>query len=590
MAELASQPTSIQSVYGWHAGERLFVNRRYQRKLVWTLEEKQKLVESILKKYPIPAILLAEKDDDPGHFEIIDGLQRLNAIISFIEGSFPLVDGRYFSIDDFPTAKARMEAGSFNPIAANPKLTNAEVTTLLDYSLAFSVMRKASDEEIDDVFDRINSYGHRLSDQERRQSGIQNDFSNLVREIACKVRGDGSPPIMPLRMMPEISIDLPMMKHGYDVKAEKVFWCDHGILRATDLRDSMDEQCIADIAGSIISGTVLERAKDVLDDIYARDSEAAAQLLGALKVYGSEKFSDEFYYCVDQINKVCDAGGLPNKLRAIIFEERNTNAFPSVFTLLFVAFHEIFVKEKRSISNYEALKKSLNNITLHLNMSRRATTSDLRQANINAIKGIIMPHFVAKDPSKSIYSDHNTLDVDDYIRRSAMELANYELKQGIVSLGDKRTVNADLLDRIVATIAAIANNGPDRAGRILIGVADKEEDVERIAALDKVQPREVGGRSVVGVSREAKAIGISLEDYHGILRKHIGASGLSEPLKSSVLSSIDFNDYFGYGVIVITIPPQKEPSYLNDEVFWRDGDNTKKADSPKLIASIGRRF
>lgn len=171
-----------------------------------------------------------------------------------------------------------------------------------------------------------------------------------------------------------------------------------------------------------------------------------------------------------------------------------------------------------------------------------------------------------------------------------MELANYELKQGIVSLADERAINFDLLDRVVATIAAIANNGPDRAGRILIGVADKAEDVARIVALDKIQPREVGGRSVVGVSREAKALGISLEDYHGILRKHIEASGLSEPLKSSVLSSIDFNDYFGYGMIVITVPPQKEPSYLNDEMFWRDGDNTKKADSPKLIASVGRRF
>lgn len=590
MAELASQPTSVQSVYGWHASERLFVNRRYQRKLVWTLEEKQKLVESILKKYPIPAILLAEKDDDPGHFEIIDGLQRLNAIISFIEGAFPMNDGRYFSIEDFPTAKARMESGIFKPAAVDPRLTNAETTTLLDYSLAFSVMRKASDEEIDDVFDRINSYGHRLSDQERRQSGIQNDFSDLVREIACKVRGDGSPSIMPLHMMPEISIDLPMMKHGYDVKADKVFWCEHGILRATDLRDSMDEQCIADIAGSIVSGTILERAKDVLDDLYARDGESSSQLLGALKVYGSDKFADEFYYCIDQITKVCDAGAPPTKLRAIIFEERNTNAFPAVFTLLFVAFHEVFVKEKRSVSNYSALKGSINNITRHLNMSRRATSSELRRANVNAIKGIIAPHFVANDPAKAIYADHNTLDVDDYIRRSAMELANYELKQGIVSLGDKRDLNIDLLERIVSTIAAIANNGPERAGRILIGVADKPEDVARIVSLDKIQPRDVGGRSVVGVSREARALGISLEDYHGIIRKHIEASGISEPLKSSVLSSIDFNEYYGYGLIIITIPPQKEPSYLNDDMFWRDGDNTKKADSPKLIASIGRRF
>ncbi|ESQ81880.1 hypothetical protein AEAC466_20160, partial [Asticcacaulis sp. AC466] len=240
-----------------YSNERLFVNRRYQRKLVWTLEEKQKLVESVLRKYPVPAILLAEKDEDPGRYEIIDGLQRLNALVSFIEGTFSLVDGRYFLISAFPTAKVRWDAGDFSPLSQEQVITTAEATTLLDYTLALSIMRKASDDEVDDVFDRINSYGHRLSEQERRQSGIQNEFSDMVRELACKIRGDGSPSVMPLRMMPEISIDLPMTKHGYDVKADSVFWCQQGILRATDLRDSMDEQCVADIAGSIISGTVL---------------------------------------------------------------------------------------------------------------------------------------------------------------------------------------------------------------------------------------------------------------------------------------------------------------------------------------------
>jgi hypothetical protein len=85
MAELASQPTSIQSMYNWYRDEKLFVNRKYQRKLVWTLEEKQRLIESILKKYPIPAILIAEKGDASGSYEIIDGLQRLHAIVSFKE-------------------------------------------------------------------------------------------------------------------------------------------------------------------------------------------------------------------------------------------------------------------------------------------------------------------------------------------------------------------------------------------------------------------------------------------------------------------------------------------------------------------------
>jgi hypothetical protein len=42
------------------------------------------------------------------------------------------------------------------------------------------------------LFDRINTYGHRLSDQERRQAVVENDFSAMIRDIACTLRGDAS--------------------------------------------------------------------------------------------------------------------------------------------------------------------------------------------------------------------------------------------------------------------------------------------------------------------------------------------------------------------------------------------------------------
>lgn len=232
MAELVSQPTSIQSLYGLFKDGKLFVNRRYQRKLVWTLEEKQRLVESILKKYPIPAILVAERESTPGTYEIIDGLQRLHAIVSYIEESFPTIDGKFFNLTFFPTAKARADEGIFAAAAADAaQLSQSEVTALLDYSLALSVMRNASEAEVNDVFRRINTYGHRLSDQERRQAGVQNEFSNMVRTIACIARGDASSDQLLLNSMPSISIDLPKTQHGYEVQADEVFWVQEGILR-----------------------------------------------------------------------------------------------------------------------------------------------------------------------------------------------------------------------------------------------------------------------------------------------------------------------------------------------------------------------
>jgi hypothetical protein len=91
---------------------------------------KQKLIGSILKKYPIPAILLAERDK-PGTYEIIDGLQRLHSIVSFIENAFPF-EAAYFDVAQFPTAKAAAAGGAFEIISDASLLSAKEVSTILD--------------------------------------------------------------------------------------------------------------------------------------------------------------------------------------------------------------------------------------------------------------------------------------------------------------------------------------------------------------------------------------------------------------------------------------------------------------------------
>jgi uncharacterized protein with ParB-like and HNH nuclease domain len=87
---------SVQEAYRLYREDKLIVNRKYQRKLVWTQNEKESLVDSIFKDYPIPLILLAENHDNTV-YEIMDGMQRLNAIFSFIENAFPYKD-EYFDI------------------------------------------------------------------------------------------------------------------------------------------------------------------------------------------------------------------------------------------------------------------------------------------------------------------------------------------------------------------------------------------------------------------------------------------------------------------------------------------------------------
>lgn len=590
MAELASQPITIQSIYSWYTEGKLLVNRRYQRKLVWTLEEKRKLIESLLKKYPIPAILLAEKEGTPGTYEIIDGLQRLHAIISFIELQYSTAENAYFDAPAFPTVKTKLDNEGFNFSDIVNTLDKKEVSILLDYALALSVMRSATEREINDVFDRINTYGHRLSDQERRQAGVQSQFSKLVREVSCSLRGDVSSEILPLDKMPSISIDLPSMKHGYDIQAEEVFWVKHGILRSTDLRDSLDEQCIADIAACIVSGSLIDRSKDALDRIYNEENTEYSVINSAINAYGEDRFTQEFKHCIDEILLVCECEDFI-KLRDLIFSKKNTNPFPSIFSLLIFAFYELHFKDNLKISNYKALRQAITNLADKISTDRSAGLIEGRRKHINLIKGLIRDSFINNDKPAPIYKAHSTLDLEGLIRRSEAELAFYELKQGIVQLNKERSIDKNIFSDVIKTICAMANNGKCNgvAGKIVIGIADKITDAQRVEELDGVKKHIIGNRFVVGVTRELAILNITSEAYIRQWSDEIRKSKLSEPLKGQILSSLDYNEFYGKGLFIITIPEQTDLSDIDGVFYWRDADNTREADGKK-IAQLSKRF
>lgn len=590
MAELHPQAVPIQTLYTWYRDDKLIVNRRYQRKLVWTLEEKQKLIDSILCNYPIPAILLSEISGPTEQYEIIDGLQRMHAILSFIETSYSINDGNYFDVNYFPTAKEYSEKGVFDNQSDGNLVTSTECSTILNYQVSLSILRKSNEDEVNEVFDRINTYGHRLSDQERRQAGVQNKFANLVRGLACTVRGDASKDLLYLYDMPSISIDLPKTKHGYDVRADEVFWVEQGVLRSTDLRDSEDEQCIADIVACLIGPELIDRSKSALDGIYNSNSEEYSRINTALDSYGVEKISEEFKYCLGEIQKICSSGG-GVKLKGLLFEKTTNNAFPSVFAALFISIHECGIKNKKKISNYVEVQSALKGINSRVQAGQKGASSKERRVNVDVIKGVIEKHFV-DDPSinEAVYSNHKVIDIESDIRRSEIELSSYELKQGFLSLSGNDTDMSPMLEKILRTICAIANNGPKSFGKIIVGVADKDSDVQRVAKIDGTVGKKIGRRSVVGINREAVRVKLSKEDYVGKVVNYIKNSKLSDHTKNSVLAHIDYNNYFDLGILVIPILNQNEVTYLGDDLYKRVGSSNNLVIKPKDIMEVGARF
>ena len=73
------------------------VNAEYQRGAVWTDAQKRKLIDSLMRGYPIPLFYLHIVSNKQGSFggswlEVIDGQQRLLALDEFFHDGFPLFD------------------------------------------------------------------------------------------------------------------------------------------------------------------------------------------------------------------------------------------------------------------------------------------------------------------------------------------------------------------------------------------------------------------------------------------------------------------------------------------------------------------
>jgi hypothetical protein len=515
---------SVQEAYRTYRDSRFIVNRKYQRKLVWTLEEKQSLIDSMIRDYPIPLILLAEAPSGGAHqsYEIMDGMQRLNAIFSFIDNSYSLND-QYFDTEEFSRVKQAADAKLFTPAPrTESKFLPANVCAdFLDYQLAVTIFPIVNEAQVTDVFGRISAGGRQLSWQEKRQAGMVDSFSSLVRRLSSEIRGDTSRERLPLADMPEISIDSTRKDMGYALKAEEIFWCKQGILWSKSLRDSEDEEMVADICASIALGKPIPRSREYFDELYDDKEQQYNEVRERLTSYGAERLYEEVKVTLSVLREVIEGYSQnKNTLREVI-NPKSTNEIKASFFAIFMAFHQLVIVEEMSPDISKGIMESLKGLQKKMSTSAKYAITEDRIKNVNMTKGLIQKYFVKKDPPMLRHGAGLALDLENSLRRSRIETSRYECKQGLIDLSASRKEDTQLPDKLLKTICAISNVGPDADGYLFIGVADKLEDAEKIKTLDAVDYVSVGNRYVVGIDREINILKINDEKYLGNVLKFI---------------------------------------------------------------------
>lgn len=181
-------------------------------------------------------------------YEIIDGLQRLNAIVDFIENCF-CYEEHFFDLSTIAETKKLLDEGSLQQ--REPILARSLCTSIAGYPLPISVYAFSSDATTNEVFRRINSNGRFLSPQEIRAAGALDPFPTLARRTAARLRGDVThDDMLPLKYAPRISIGPSGLGYGIDI--DSMFWVRHNIISRDQVRESRDEEILADLISFIV--------------------------------------------------------------------------------------------------------------------------------------------------------------------------------------------------------------------------------------------------------------------------------------------------------------------------------------------------
>jgi len=582
------QGISVQTAYRWFRDGKLIVNRQYQRKLVWTVSEKERLIDSILKGYPLPLFLLAERAVDGGDsiYEIIDGMQRLNAIFGFIENGF-LVANRCFDLKEFSRARIYAEQGLFSPLPEEiDRLDQNSCSNILDYQLAMTIFPGEEATRISNVFGRVNSGGKQLSDQERRQAGVISPFAGVVRELAAEIRGDVSRDELTLVEMPEISIETSKNAHGYKLKAEDIFWCYQGILRTNHLRDSEDEQVIADLVASILLEQPVEASGDYLDRLYNPDDSVYAEVNTKLVAFPQGLLIDQVKKVFSLLRNTIEVSSQERfHFRQTVYKKPTSNAQKQAFFAVFMAFYDLVMKQGQLPASPEKIMGLLTDLSERIQVGQKHVKTEDRLNNIRVVKGIIGDMFAKADVAQLTHGPGMLFDFENSIRRSRTETARYEFKQGLLRLGpNARIVDAQHLQSMLETICAIANSAPKTDGFLYIGIADKSSDADRVATLDGVQALKFEHVQIVGIKREADVLKLPLDRYVKLFEDAISNSALSEPLLTQLRTSLDVIDFKGFSILRIRVPGQNAVSFLGDLCYFRSGSSTVEAKGPQIAA------
>ena len=188
----------------------------YQRKPVWAARQKCYLIESILMGLPIPEIYVQTTTTPTGetNHAIVDGQQRIRAVLQFVgsETDPDEQENNKFTLD-------KLTPGSPWRDVSFASLPDSEKKKFFSYVFAVRYLNTDSDDEVRDMFRRLNQFLTPLNAQELRNATYMGPFVQLVLKLS-----------------------------------DDPYWAENKIVSAASIRRSGDVQFVSELVIGVLHG------------------------------------------------------------------------------------------------------------------------------------------------------------------------------------------------------------------------------------------------------------------------------------------------------------------------------------------------
>jgi uncharacterized protein with ParB-like and HNH nuclease domain len=198
----------------------------FQRNYVWSPAARSLLMDTVIRDYPMPLILLRDKPTGVENYqEVVDGQQRLTTLLAFIAPEkFPEAN---FSLT---TSHSKAHGGS--NFADLPEEVQDRI---LDYQITvYTLPKSTGDDVILNIFSRLNSTGMKLNEQEIRNANFSGPFKQFVYRVA---------------------------------QSHYATWLDWQVLKSSDLLRMSDALFVSDLTGFMLNG-IHAQNKPTIDKLY----------------------------------------------------------------------------------------------------------------------------------------------------------------------------------------------------------------------------------------------------------------------------------------------------------------------------------